>query len=81
MTIPQHNYLPEQYQTTNQLSINHNYLRQQFAELKKFDRNSSFGGRGDFTLGQAVDGLEAEFQAMTNAKYAIGVGSEPMPFF
>ncbi|SVD08178.1 uncharacterized protein METZ01_LOCUS361032, partial [marine metagenome] len=31
MTILQHNYLPEQYQTSRKLSINHNYLPQQFS--------------------------------------------------
>ena len=76
MTILQHNYLPEQYQSTGRLSINHNYLPQQFADSEAiFAEIRELVERGDFTLGQSVDELELEFQQITQSKYAIGVGS------
>ena len=58
MPMLPHNYLPEQYQTTSQLSINHNYLPQQFSDSEAiFDEIRELVKRGDFTLGQAVDDL------------------------
>ena len=66
MAILQHNYLPEQYKTTSQLSINHNYLPQQFSDSETiFDEIHELVKRGDFTLGQAVDDLEKEFEKIT----------------
>jgi dTDP-3-amino-2,3,6-trideoxy-4-keto-D-glucose/dTDP-3-amino-3,4,6-trideoxy-alpha-D-glucose/dTDP-2,6-dideoxy-D-kanosamine transaminase len=76
MTILQHNYLPEQYQTSRKLSINHNYLQQQFSDSSAIiDEIKELVKRGDFTLGQAVNELEDEFKKITKTKYAIGVGS------
>ena len=70
------NFLPEQYRTTNKLAINHNYLAEQFADhdviLAKIREVVI---RGDFTLGEEVDKLEAEFAALCNTRHAIGVGS------
>ena len=61
MSILPHNYLPEQHLNTSQLSINHNYLQQQFSDLEAiFDEIRELVIRGDFTLGQAVDDLEEE---------------------
>ena len=71
-----HNYLPQQYETTGALPINHNYLPQQFADPEPIlDGIRALVHRGDYTLGKAVDELEAEFCRITSAKYAIGVGS------
>lgn len=70
------NFLPEQYRTTNKLAINHNYLTEQFA-----DHDVILGKirevviRGDFTLGEEVDKLEAEFAALCNTRHSIAVGS------
>lgn len=70
------NFLPDQYRQTNQISINHNYLYQQFADhdviLKKIREVVI---RGDFTLGEEVDLLEQEYAALNGVKHAIGVGS------
>lgn len=70
------NFLPDQYRQTNQISINHNYLSQQFADhdviLKKIREVVI---RGDFTLGEEVDLLEQEYAALNGVKHAIGVGS------
>lgn len=70
------NFLPEQYERTSVLPINHNYLSQQFADhdviLKKIKQMVC---QGDFTLGREVDRLEEEFASLVGTKYAIGVGS------
>ena len=72
----EHNYLPEQYEVTNELPINHNYLPQQFADSEKvFDEIRQLVLRGDFTLGTAVNEFEDEFKKITKTEYAIGVGS------
>ena len=71
-----HNYLPRQYESTGALPINHNYLPQQFAEPEPIlEEIRGLVQRGDYTLGKAVDELEAEFCRLTGAEYAIGVGS------
>jgi len=76
MSILPHNYLPEQHLNTSQLSINHNYLQQQFSDPEAiFDEIRELVIRGDFTLGQAVDDLEEEFKIITQTRHAIGVGS------
>ena len=62
----EHNYLPEQYEVTNELPINHNYLPQQFADSEKvFDEIRQLVLRGDFTLGTAVNEFEDEFKKIT----------------
>ncbi|SVD70167.1 uncharacterized protein METZ01_LOCUS423021, partial [marine metagenome] len=71
-----HNYLPEQYEVTNELPINHNYLKQQFKNSEKiFKEIKELVMKGDFTLGNAVNELEEEFKKITSSKFAIGVGS------
>lgn len=70
------NFLPEQYRSTNQIEINHNYLSQQFADHDVIlDKIREVVLRGDFTLGTDVDRLESEFAELSGAKHAIGVGS------
>ena len=71
-----HNYLPKQYEFTNELPINHNYLSQQFEDSEEvIDEIRKLVVRGDFTLGKAVNEFEGEFKKIANSKYAIGVGS------
>jgi dTDP-4-amino-4,6-dideoxygalactose transaminase len=71
-----HNFLPNQYKSSNELPINHNYLPQQFEDHEKvIDEIRNLVTRGDFTLGEAVNELEDKFKEITNTKYAIGVGS------
>lgn len=75
MTV-QHNFLPDQYDRTNALPINHNYLDQQFADYQEiFKKMESVVTAGDFTLGRTVDAFEAKICDMTGAKHCIGVGS------
>jgi len=71
-----HSFLPQQYDSTSKLEINHNYLQSQFtdhdeilAKIRQVVLN------GEFTLGREVDRLEDEYAAMVGARYAIGVGS------
>ena len=72
----QRNFLPGQYEETDRLMVNHNYLRQQFSDhdviLEKIKKVVL---KGDFTLGREVDQLEDEFAEVAGTKYAIGVGS------
>ena len=70
------NFLPQQYAQDEKLTINHNYLSQQFSDcdvilqkIKKVVLNN------DFTLGKAVDDFEQKFQRLIGVKHAIGVGS------
>ncbi len=70
------NFLPEQYQQTNKLEINHNYLKEQFADHEAiWNKVREVVLRGDFTLGADVDLLEQEFAQLCNTRHAIGVGS------
>lgn len=70
------NFLPAQYRTTNVLEINHNYLREQFADHDEiWKKIREVVERGDFTLGAEVDRFEEEFAQLSGARYAIGVGS------
>jgi len=70
------NFLPAQYKQTNQLSINHNYLGDQFLDREAiWAKIRDVVVRGDFTLGSEVDRLEGEFAEMNGVKHAIGVGS------
>lgn len=72
----QRNFLPGQYEETDRLMVNHNYLRQQFSDhdviLEKIKKVVL---KGDFTLGREVDQLEDEFAEVAGTKHAIGVGS------
>mgnify|MGYP000259331774 CR=1 FL=1 len=70
------NFLPEQYNQTGVLPINHNYLFDQFSDLEDiWSKIREVVLRGDFTLGSDVDKLEEEFANVSGTKYAIGVGS------
>ena len=70
------NFLPAQYQKTNQLDINHNYLRQQFADHDEiWEKIREVVIRGDFTLGSEVDRIEDEYAKLCGTRHAIGVGS------
>ena len=72
----EHNYLPEQYEVTNELPINHNYLPQQFEDSEiVLDEIRKLVLKGDFTLGTAVNEFEDEFKKIAKTEYAIGVGS------
>ncbi|MEC8877506.1 MAG: DegT/DnrJ/EryC1/StrS family aminotransferase [Pseudomonadota bacterium] len=71
-----HNYLPAQYESLNELPINHNYLREQFQDSEIIiNEIRNLLKRGDFTLGKSVDDLEGEFKKITDTKHAVGVGS------
>lgn len=75
MTI-QHNFLPDQYDRTNPLPINHNYLLQQFADVAEILGDiEALVKRGDFTLGRTVDEFEQAICRCTGSRYCIGVGS------
>ena len=71
-----YNFYPKQYLDDSSYEINHNYLKEQFAnvdeifnEIKKVVKNS------DYTLGSAVDELENLIAKEAMTKYGIGVGS------
>jgi aminotransferase EvaB len=70
------NFYPEQYKNDSKLSINHNYLEEQFSDhdeiLKKIKEVVI---KGDFTLGSIVDEVEEEYAKLCGTKHAIGVGS------
>jgi aminotransferase EvaB len=70
------NFLPNQYESTQKLGINHNYLPEQFADMDAIlAKVREVVVQGDFTLGRAVDRLEERYAAIHNAKYAVGVNS------
>lgn len=70
------NFLPEQYETTGALPINHNYLADQFADRDEIlAKIREVVIRGDFTLGRAVDEFEQQYARITGTRHAIGVGS------
>lgn len=72
----QRNFLPQQYQETGRLEINHNYLQSQFADQDAIlAKIGEVVRRGDFTLGTEVDRLEDEYAALIGTKHAIGLGS------
>jgi dTDP-4-amino-4,6-dideoxygalactose transaminase len=73
---PQRNFLPAQYESTGKLEVNHNYLRDQFADCDEIlAKIREVVISGDFTLGREVDRLEDEFAGITGASHAIAVGS------
>lgn len=70
------NFLPDQYDRTDALAINHNYLPHQFSDYEEIlSKIGEVVRKGDFTLGRAVDEFEREFAEVVGAKHAIGVGS------
>lgn len=70
------NFYPEQYEATDKLAINHNYLGQQFADYREiFEKIAEVVKMGDYTLGRAVDAFEERFADLIGVEHAIGVGS------
>ncbi|HAN07878.1 MAG TPA: pyridoxal-5'-phosphate-dependent protein, partial [Acidimicrobiaceae bacterium] len=70
------NFLPEQYKSDSAASINHNYLREQFADCDDIlAKVREVVVRGDFTLGGEVDQLENEYAELCGASHAVAVGS------
>ena len=70
------NFLPEQYKSDSAASINHNYLREQFADCDDIlAKIREVVVRGDFTLGCEVDELEREYADLCGARHAVAVGS------
>ena len=70
------NFLPAQYEETNNYGINHNYLFDQFNDKDDIlQKISDVVKKGDFTLGEAVDRFELEFAKFVGVDHAIGVGS------
>jgi aminotransferase EvaB len=70
------NFLPNQYLKDSNLSIKHNYLKEQFADVDEIlVKIKEVVLRGDFTLGSEVDLLENEFSSKIQSRYAIAVGS------
>ena len=70
------NFLPEQYDQTAALEVNHNYLTDQFDDFEViFEKIKPVVVKGDFTLGRAVDVFEKNFAKKVGSKHAIGVGS------
>lgn len=70
------NFLPEQYKNDSEASINHNYLREQFADCDDIlAKIREVVVRGDFTLGCEVDELEREYADLCGASHAVAVGS------
>ena len=70
------NFLPEQYKSDSAASINHNYLREQFADCDDIlAKIREVVLCGDFTLGCEVDELEREYAELCGAKHAVAVGS------
>lgn len=71
-----HNYLLKQYEETSKPNINHNYLKEQFADYQEiFKEIEKLIKSCDYTLGKVVNEFEEKICALTGAKYAIGVGS------
>ena len=71
-----YNFLPDQYQSTGEPTINHNYLKDQFSDYKDiFLKIEKLIVKGDYTLGKEVDIFEQRYAELTGTKYAIGVGS------
>ncbi len=70
------NFLPDQYERTQVLGINHNYLHDQFADVDAIlGKVREVVVQGDFTLGRAVDRLEQRYAAMLGARFAVGLNS------
>ncbi len=71
-----HNYLPQQYEQTSTPAINHNYLKEQFADYKDiFKEIEKLVQNCDYTLGGPVDEFERKICELTGAKYCLGVGN------
>ena len=76
--ITARNFLPDQYRSTNQIEINHNYLSQQFADHDLIlEKIREVVLRGDFTLGTEVDRLES----ITAEEFAQRMKANPLHVF
>jgi dTDP-3-amino-2,3,6-trideoxy-4-keto-D-glucose/dTDP-3-amino-3,4,6-trideoxy-alpha-D-glucose/dTDP-2,6-dideoxy-D-kanosamine transaminase len=70
------NFLPDQYDATSKLEINHNYLQDQFSDFQDIlHKVGRVVQKGDFTLGRAVEEFEQRYAAVIGTKHAIGLGS------
>jgi len=70
------NFYPTQYLNDSEFKINHNYLKEQFADYKDiFKEIEEVVKEGDYTLGNAVNEVEELIANEASTKYAIGVGS------
>lgn len=73
---PIENFLPKQYETTGELPINHNYLKEQFADYPGIlEKIGELVQRGDYTLGREVDAFEQRMCSLTGSRNVVGVGS------
>ncbi len=70
------NFYPKQYLKDSEFKINHNYLKEQFSNYHEiFQEIEKVVKAGDYTLGNAVNEVEALIANETSTKFAIGVGS------
>ena len=70
------NFLPNQYKNDSKLTINHNYLYEQFKDCENIFKDiKKLVIRGDFTLGRAVNEFEDKLKKITKTKYVVGVNS------
>ena len=70
------NFLPDQYDATAELEINHNYLESQFSDFEDIlQKVGRVVKRGDFTLGRAVGEFEQRYADIIGTKHAVGLGS------
>jgi aminotransferase EvaB len=72
----EHNFLPQQYRETGIQQINHNYLKEQFADYKEiFNDIEKLVQNCDYTLGKHVNEFESNIAKLMKAKFVIGVAS------
>ena len=70
------NFYPTQYKNDEKYFINHNYLKDQFKDYEAIMKEiQEVILNTDFTLGRAVDEVEALIANEANTKFAIAVGS------
>ena len=70
------NFLPNQYDKDQLLSIKHNYLTEQFSDYKEiFSKIETVILNNDFTLGREVDEFEKNICELVGSKSCIAVGS------
>ena len=68
------NFYPEQYRQTQSLAVNHNYLVEQFFDHDEiFSKIAEVVKLGDFTLGDAVDRFEKNFQNLQALSMLLGL--------
>ena len=70
------NFLPNQYDGDELLSVKHSYLREQFADYREiFEDVAQIVQAGDYTLGRTVDVLEKELAEYLQVSEVVSVGS------